>query len=153
MTALDEPAQEPPIWFSATRTPFGVIIADMLRGFEEFLADDCGNCYRNPLIARTSDLALCLCWVAIQNGRGAVVVCAAYVSLVAYQTPNHRHSPDGLPAWRGHELLIELPRDLSHREIALDIVSKDAAHDHRLGFVDHEMRGSFGRARNASIPI
>lgn len=43
---------------------------------------DCGKPYENPLITGTPYLVLCLCWVAVQTD-GAVVVCAAYVSLVA----------------------------------------------------------------------
>jgi hypothetical protein len=124
-----------------------------LRGLEEFLLEDCRNCYGDPLVTGTPYLALWPCWVAVRNARGAVVVRAAYVSLVAYHTPDHRHPPDGLPAWRRHKLLVELPRDLSHRKIVLDIVSKDAAHDRCLGFVDLEVRGSFSAARNAPIPI
>jgi hypothetical protein len=153
VAALDEPSQEPVNWFRASRAPFGVVIADALRSLEEFLVEDRGNWYGDPLVTGALYLALCLCGVAIQNGCSAILVCAANVSLVAYQTPDHRYSPDGLPAWRRNKVLVEQPGDLSHREIVLDIVSKDAAHDHRLGFVDFEVRGSLVRARNASIPI
>ncbi len=153
VAALDEPAQEPVIWFRAPRAPLGVVIADALRSLEEFLVEDHGNWYGDPLVTGAPYLALCLCAVAVQNGGSAIVVCAAHVSLVAYRTSDHRYAPDGLPAWRRNKVLVELPGDLSHREIALDIVSKDAAYDHRLGFVDLEVRGSLGRARNASISI
>ena len=153
VAALDQPAQQPVIRFRTTRAPFGVVVADTLRCLEEFFADDCGNRYGDPLVTGTHDLALCLCWVAAKNGCGAVVVCTAYVSFVAYHAPDYRYSPNRLPARRWRPVLVELPTDLPHRKMVLDIVAKDAAHDRRLGFVDLEVCGSSDAARNASIPI
>src|SRR5271167_1641561 len=50
VAALDEPTQEPVIWFRAPRAPLGVVIADALRGLEEFLVEDHGNWYGDPLV-------------------------------------------------------------------------------------------------------
>ena len=84
VAALDEPAQKPVIWFRAPRAPFRVVIADALRGLKELLVEERGNWYGNPLIPGALYLALCLCGVAVQSRCSAIVVCATYVSLVAY---------------------------------------------------------------------
>ena len=153
VAALDEPAHKPVLRVRATRAPFGVVVAHALRGVEELLIDDCGHRYRDPLVAGTSYLALCLGWAPIQNSGCAVVVCTTHIRLVAYQAPDRGHAPDGFAGWRGDKLLVELPGDLPHRQIALDIVPKDAPHDRRLWFIDLEMRGPLGAARNTPIAI
>ena len=72
VAALDEPAQEPVIWFRAPRAPLGVVIADALRGLEEFLVEDRGNWYGDPLVTGTPYLALCLCGVRWRSKTEAV---------------------------------------------------------------------------------
>ena len=49
--------------------------------------------------------------------------------------------------------MVQLPTDLPHRQIALDIVSKDAPHDCRLRFVDFKMGGPVGTASDTPIAI
>jgi hypothetical protein len=48
-------------------------------------------------------------------------------------------------------ILVEPPCDLPHRQIALDIISKDAPHDRRFRLVELEVRSPVGAARNAPI--
>jgi hypothetical protein len=60
VAAFHEPTQEPVIRLRAARAPFGVVIADTLRGLEEVLADNCRDRYRDPLVTGTTYLALCL---------------------------------------------------------------------------------------------
>src|SRR3954453_7103415 len=153
VAALDEPAQQPVFRVRATRAPFGVVIAHALRGLEELLIDDCGHRYRDPLVPGTPYLTLGPGRASAQDKGCPVVVCATPVRLIAYQAPDRGHAPDGLAGWRGDKVLVELPTDLPQRQIALDIVLKDAPHDGRLWFVDLEMRAPLAAARDASIAV
>ena len=88
VVAFDESAKEPMTGSSASRAPFGVVIADALCGLEKLFGDDCGNRNRNPLVTGTADLAGSLCKTPIRDGGRSVVVRPTYVRLVAQQASN-----------------------------------------------------------------
>src|SRR6476469_335613 len=62
-------------------------------------------------------------------------------------------SPGGFALRRGDKVLVEPPGDLPHREIAFDIVPKDAPYNRCLWFVDFEMGGPVRAAGDAPIAV
>ena len=155
-TAPDQASQQPgfDVFGEVPGTPFRVVPAHFLGGFEGGVIDHRGAGDGDPVFSRPAPLGPGVPAVAQGgHGLGLVEVHPSDVCLIG-EDPAHRGVPPLGFAGRGGDVVgVEAAHDLTDGVPAAEVVVVDPAHDSCFGLEDFEAGGTRAVAGDPPIPI